>query len=144
MRKSKKKPAYTPNDFRDLSAKFEPLSLLDWLRYNGLKKDKKYKKVYFGGFKVNCDSQRYYVFYRDLQCAGCSRKISYGILQQQINLGNNNVGAAHFNFYSGDGTLFTKDHIHPKSLGGSNRMENLQTMCCECNWKKGSSYYEFT
>lgn len=34
--------------------------------------------------------------------------------------------------------LFTKDHIHPKSLGGPDRQDNFQVMCAPCNGKKGS------
>ena len=35
--------------------------------------------------------------------------------------------------------LMTIDHIHPKSLGGSNHLSNYQPMCGPCNWKKGNS-----
>jgi 5-methylcytosine-specific restriction endonuclease McrA len=40
--------------------------------------------------------------------------------------------------------LMTWDHILPRSLGGSNRLENAQCMCTECNGDKGSrlSIYE--
>lgn len=34
--------------------------------------------------------------------------------------------------------LMTADHIYPKSLGGHNGFYNLQTMCSECNNKKGN------
>jgi len=34
--------------------------------------------------------------------------------------------------------LMTKDHIIPKSKDGSNDLKNLQTMCYECNSKKGN------
>lgn len=29
------------------------------------------------------------------------------------------------------------DHVHPKALGGSNELSNLQTLCSLCNSKKG-------
>jgi hypothetical protein len=33
----------------------------------------------------------------------------------------------------GDEVMLTWDHLLPKSLGGSNRMENAQCMCFTCN-----------
>lgn len=50
----------------------------------------------------------------------------------------------HFNLYGvkEDGTwvLITKDHIKPKSKGGSANLANLQVMCMPCNGQKGSTY----
>lgn len=46
----------------------------------------------------------------------------------------------HFNLYAmtpeGREVLMTKDHILPRSKGGKDRIENLQTMCQPCNGKK--------
>lgn len=36
--------------------------------------------------------------------------------------------------------LMTMDHILPRSRGGGNDMDNLQTMCRECNTWKGDKY----
>lgn len=48
----------------------------------------------------------------------------------------------HFNLYGyneqGNEVLFTKDHIIPRSRGGSNKVENLKTMCRPCNEKKNN------
>ena len=48
----------------------------------------------------------------------------------------------HANLYhrrkDGSLMLMTKDHILPKSRGGSNCINNLQTMCSACNEKKGN------
>ena len=38
----------------------------------------------------------------------------------------------------GELILMTKDHIVPKSHGGTNASNNLQTMCEECNNNKGN------
>lgn len=35
--------------------------------------------------------------------------------------------------------LMTKDHIYPKSKGGSDKSFNLQTMCHDCNNLKADS-----
>ena len=46
----------------------------------------------------------------------------------------------HLNLYAidnnGKEVLMTRDHIIPKSKGGSEEIENMQTMCCKCNCKK--------
>lgn len=36
----------------------------------------------------------------------------------------------------------TIDHIHPVSKGGTNDMDNLQTMCHSCNARKGAKIVE--
>lgn len=33
----------------------------------------------------------------------------------------------------------TIDHVHPRALGGSDRDENLRTLCRSCNSRKGAS-----
>jgi 5-methylcytosine-specific restriction endonuclease McrA len=50
----------------------------------------------------------------------------------------------HFNLYGinshGHEILMTVDHIIPVSKGGSDVIENLQTMCFPCNRKKGNNF----
>lgn len=38
-----------------------------------------------------------------------------------------------------DGATLEVDHIHPRARGGSNTMDNLQTLCWECNRGKRDS-----
>lgn len=49
----------------------------------------------------------------------------------------------HLNLYHvgsrGGLVMMTQDHIIPRSRGGSNELENLQTMCANCNQAKGNS-----
>lgn len=35
----------------------------------------------------------------------------------------------------------TRDHIIPKSKGGSNELSNIQWICRECNFDKGNSLF---
>jgi 5-methylcytosine-specific restriction endonuclease McrA len=52
----------------------------------------------------------------------------------------------HINMYhvepNGSLMLMTKDHIVPSSKGGSDHIDNLQTMCSKCNSKKGNLPFE--
>ena len=36
--------------------------------------------------------------------------------------------------------LLTVDHIKPRSLGGTDELDNLQILCRQCNSRKGSFY----
>lgn len=40
-------------------------------------------------------------------------------------------------------TGLTIDHIRAKSDGGTDQMENLQTLCEDCNLEKGDAYMDF-
>ena len=48
----------------------------------------------------------------------------------------------HLNLYgikeNGKEVLMTRDHIYPRSLGGSEDITNMQTMCQCCNSRKGN------
>ena len=47
-------------------------------------------------------------------------------------------GGIHLDLYSEDDTLITIDHIIPKSKGGKDHIDNMQTMCKVCNESKGN------
>lgn len=86
------------------------------------------------GYNVYARSLRYMTFYqKGTKCVCCGCKGSYFKLD-----GDPNSKRRHFNLYSDDGMLMTKDHIIPKSLGGVDEISNLQTMCKECNERKGN------
>ena len=95
------------------------------------------KEKIYGDQKIRMTSLRYRLFAtKGLVCANC------GIIGQHFSLEkhkNDEKGRYHFNLYAVDnGTpvMMTKDHIIPKSKGGSDKLENLQPMCIKCNGNK--------
>jgi hypothetical protein len=111
-----------------------------------------YKKDYIGK-KVKMGSQRYELFKeKGVVCVKCGLKGEFFALEKQKQP-NYQKGEElpdndryHFNLYgyneNGEEVMLTKDHIMPKSKGGSNTIDNYQTMCSVCNWGKGNQYDE--
>jgi len=97
------------------------------------------------GDKVKMASHRYQLFLRDFQrngsivCTNCKLKGAYFYKEKHI-LSN----PYHFNLYGidyeGNEIQFTKDHIKPKSKGGTNNLKNYQTMCYRCNLLKKDTF----
>lgn len=76
--------------------------------------------------------------YKGVGCANpsCERQGHY------IIAGRDRRGGVHIDLYTKDFVLMTVDHIHAKSKGGSNELDNKQPMCEPCNSKKGSKPME--
>lgn len=100
--------------------------------------DKNYDhSIVVDGYDVYTTSLRYKTFIeKGYKCVCCGRTGAYYVLEKSH---GSNLRRAHFNLYSDDGVLMTKDHILPKSKGGADRIENMQTMCTICNVNKGNS-----
>lgn len=93
-------------------------------------------------YRINIGNERYHVLNKQRQCACCGIHATRMFLaefnendQQGYNFRvfaetkNNSVEDSHL-------VLMTKDHIIPKSEGGSDTLENYQTLCCLCNHMK--------
>jgi 5-methylcytosine-specific restriction endonuclease McrA len=81
-------------------------------------------------------SQRYDCFRKSLACAKCGTMGVKFLLQM-----HEWDKQPHFNLFAekdGELVLMTKDHIVPRSKGGTNYLSNLQTMCAPCNHEKGN------
>jgi 5-methylcytosine-specific restriction endonuclease McrA len=90
------------------------------------------------------ESIRYKVFRQSLSCKHCGLRGEYFAVEKHIHGYDASVENTryHLNLYARVGDeeiLFTKDHILPKSLGGKDDLENLQTLCVKCNHKKGNN-----
>jgi 5-methylcytosine-specific restriction endonuclease McrA len=87
------------------------------------------------GYDVYTTSLRYKTFIeKGYKCVCCGRTGAYYVLEKSH---GSNLKRAHFNLYSEDDVLMTKDHILPKKMGGADCIENMQTMCAICNSEKG-------
>ena len=99
----------------------------------------KSESINVDGYHVYVDSWRYRTFYqKGTKCACCGKEGKYFKLHPD----SSNAERAHFNLYSEDGMLLTKDHIIPKSLSGKDCIDNFQTYCEECNRNKGNTLPE--
>lgn len=85
-------------------------------------------------------SLRLRTFLRSLKCVKCGIQGEFFIKTR-----TKEDERWHLDLYAlrdGEPVLMTKDHIIPRSKGGKDRMDNLQTMCCECNEEKGNTLCE--
>ncbi|MEK5036270.1 HNH endonuclease [Paenibacillus sp. FSL R7-0302] len=95
-------------------------------------------KVDFDGDLISMDSHRYWLFkHKGVVCKRCGI-VGVFFAKEKDRKANH----YHFNLYAldanGDEVLMTKDHILPKSKGGKNHIDNYDTMCCKCNFKKSN------
>lgn len=92
------------------------------------------QNIIVDGFNVYSKSLRYMTFYqKGLKCVCCGKEGTHFKL-----CGEDGSNRRHFNLYADDGTLMTKDHIIPASKGGPDHVDNMQTMCTDCNSEKGN------
>lgn len=109
--------------------------------FNGLENDELPDKLIYGESDYK-DSMRRVQIIKDLinrdgsKCMMCDSEPKY------FALGKDKTGRWHLDLYGGeidDDHMFTIDHIHPKSKGGENTMDNYQLLCKICNEDKSDS-----
>ncbi len=88
---------------------------------------------------IKVRSNRLQCFKRSKVCVECG--LVGTIMSVDTFTTNSDRQGFHFNLYGekdGESRLMTKDHIIPKSKGGPDHLDNLQTMCDHCNCRKGN------
>jgi 5-methylcytosine-specific restriction endonuclease McrA len=105
--------------------------------------DAKPVKVVISGVmhRIKVASLRLQCFKRSTRCVKCG--LEGTIISADTFNSKSDRDGTHFNLYAiyeGKSRLMTKDHIIPSSKGGKNHLDNLQTMCDQCNCQKGDKY----
>ncbi len=107
----------------------------------------------FDGDTIPVVSLRYQTFARSLVCVRCGLAGKYFAKERSAKKLKDGSGFRamsktwHFNLYAvaanGREVLMTKDHVLPRSKGGPDHIDNLQTMCAPCNcWKQDDRHYQ--
>lgn len=99
-------------------------------------------KVEFAGVKVNVQSVRLRTFAtQSIDCACCAVKGAFFAIERSVSKDGKPAGNYHLNLWGlndfDEEILMTHDHKLARSLGGKDKLENTETMCGPCNWKKG-------
>lgn len=114
-------------------AEYEPQEIFNYIKSGS-------KKLYVDGFDIDLQTSRLRTFVeKGHHCINCGRKGTTFYVEKHINQPNDDF---HLNLYhvnkNGNHYLMTRDHIYPRSKGGSDELDNSQTMCYECNCIKGN------
>jgi len=107
------------------------------------------------GDSIKLSSMRYRTFLnKGIKCVVCGIEGKYFAKERHYKVNKvkknkkiiskkrvtNDKAPYHLNLYAiddkGEEVLMTKDHIIPKSKGGSEKLDNMQTMCTFCNCEK--------
>src|SRR5574338_14696 len=113
----------------------------DELRSIIMSSDFRYIETPRGKFLTKVNSTRLRTLKQSPVCVACGKVGVFWMLQSHGPLSKKNAFRPHLNLFAVDEknvlTLMTQDHILPKSRGGTNHKNNLQTMCTHCNNDKG-------
>ena len=135
--KNNKGYTYTSNIILQDQTAYDVNTILDKI----IMTDRKEKhRINLDGDDVNISSLRLQTFKKHgTICKKCGIEGLVFIKQKTINQNRFHLNLFGFN-HRGDLVLMTKDHIKPKSKGGKDHIDNMQTMCTICNGLKGDFY----
>lgn len=96
-------------------------------------------KVDIDGVSVRIGSLRLLTFaLKGTVCVECGKRATHFALERPPG----QDGSYHLNLWAanpdGTETLFTHDHIHQRSTGGRDELDNCQPMCQPCNQAKAA------
>lgn len=105
----------------------------------------KYKSAFFHGIEVNIGISNLKVFKnKGVVCKHCNIVGNVFYIERNGALEWSKYSEWHLNLYaqnlSGQRVMLTKDHILPKSKGGPDTLDNYQTLCENCNSRKGNKF----
>lgn len=107
-----------------------PLSILETIKPIG------YQQIY--GYGVNVKHSQLDVFKKSTTCAKCGLSASFFAIERYS---EDLCLHFHLKLYAlkeSKEMTMTIDHIIPKYRGGLNKLDNYQTLCWDCNQRKGS------
>lgn len=115
-----------------------PIELIfNFIGENPVNSDKKFDNKLPGNYYIDeegnrCKLRRARIFFEiGIDCVKCSTKAQFFALETWPDK------SVHFELYgvddAGDDVLMTIDHIHAKSNGGKDHIDNYQPMCKCCN-----------
>ena len=137
MKKIDKKVKY--NGYVHLQS-FDPDSVLEFVG-----PDAKKIEVDIDGtlHRIGVRSLRLQCFKRSKRCIRCG--LEGTVMSADTFTTKSDRTGVHFNLYAiyeGKTRLMTKDHTMPKSKGGPDHLDNLETMCDQCNHTKADKIKE--
>lgn len=126
---------------------FDPVILWEHLSEYGAA-----EPMRINGDLIDMTALNYRVFSQRTECVTCGLKGQW-LVKERSTRKNRETGEWesisgqrwHFNLYGlrerdGAMVMLTKDHICPRSKGGTDELYNLQTMCQPCNQRKADRY----